>query len=217
MLLLVLLRLIIHSPLLENFFPLSSARCWDTHQPEWYEEAKPLGKEPKMMLSMYVQRTLKSLLWRPWLHSHAQEHTLIVWCALPLFPVLYSYWLCMDIWWFNGIRFWGHVGPFPVLLLQAYPKKERLVTLGKEVSLPFTTGAVHNITLPLKPQVLSAGKWVLLSCMFPPRMVSYPLPLGVIQLLWHEIWECALYKKFLHWFLLYRRAWRWGKTAEFFC
>lgn len=70
-----------------------------------------------------------------------------------------------------------------MLLLQAYPKKERLVTLGKEVSLQFTTGAVHSITLPLKPQVLSAGKWVLLSCMFLPRMVSYPLPLGVIQLL----------------------------------
>lgn len=53
------------------------------------------------------------------------------------------------------------------------------MTLGKEVSLQFATGAVHSITLSLKPQVLPAGKWVLLSCMFPPRMVSYPLPLGV--------------------------------------
>lgn len=61
MFLLVLLRLIIPSPLLENFFPPSSARCWDTHQSECSEGARPLGNEPKMMLNLFVQGTLKIL------------------------------------------------------------------------------------------------------------------------------------------------------------
>lgn len=45
---------------------------------------------------------------------------------------------------------------FPVLLLQAHPEKERLTTLGKEVSLQFTTGAVHSITLLLNHREMGA-------------------------------------------------------------
>lgn len=51
-----------------------------------------------------------------------------------------------------GFDFGVVLGFFPVLLLQTYPEKERLAALGKEVSLQFATGAVHSITLPLKPQ-----------------------------------------------------------------